>query len=114
MCDFKVYSGTQEKQRLIAEEITNVKLNEDSLILTDIVGRTTKVEGALITGVDVKKESLQVYSSPFIFELLRLFLSCEQQDWNALNELESAWKALKARGDEIMDSLKWTKGGVRH
>jgi len=112
LCEFKVFSGPQEKQELIAEEITNVELNENSLILTDILGRTTKVEGALITEVDVKNESLQVYKSPFIFELLRLFLSCERQERSALNQLESAWKALKARGDEVINSLKWTKGGV--
>jgi len=109
LCEFKVYSGQQEKQKLIVEDITNAKLNENSLVLTDILGRRTKVEGALITEVDVKNESLRLYNAPFILELLKLFVSCERQERNALNQLEAAWKALKVRGDEVINSLKSTK-----
>jgi len=112
LCEFKVYSGQEEKQKLIAEDITNAKLEEDSLVLTDVLGRTTKVEGALITEVDVKKESFRVYSSPFIFELLTLFASCEQQERSAVDQLESLWKALKARGDEVIDSLLKSTNGA--
>ena len=112
MCEFKVYSGPEGRQELIAEDITNVKLEENSLVLSDILGRTAKVEGALITEVDVKNESLRVYSSPLIFDLLTLFISCERQDWSAIDQLESAWRALKARGDQVISSLKSARKGV--
>jgi len=113
LCEFKVYLETEGKQELIAEDITNAKLDENSLVLTDILGRTTKVEGALITEIDVKKESLRVYTSPVIFELLKLFISFEP-DLSALNELQSAWKAVKARGDELIGSFKSTREGAQH
>jgi len=112
MCEFKVYSGTEGKQELIAEDITNAKLDENSLVLSDILGRTVKVEGALITEVDVKNESLRVYSSPLIFNLLTLFVSCERWDRRPIDQLESAWKALKERGDQVISSLKSAKEGV--
>jgi len=100
------------KQELIAEDITNAKLDENSLVLSDILGRAAKVEGALITEVDVKNESLRVYSSPLIFDLLTLFVSCERRDRRTIDQLESAWKALKERGDKVISSLKSTKEGV--
>jgi len=112
MCEFKVYSGPEGKQELIAEDIANAKLEENSLVLSDIIGRTTKVEGALITEVDVKNESLRLYSSPLIFDLLTLFISCERRDQSAIDQLESTWKALKARGDQVISSLKSTKEEV--
>jgi len=110
LCEFKVYSGLEGKQKLIAEDITNAKLDGNSLVLTDILGKTTRVEGALITEVDVKNESLRVYNSPFIFELFKLFIARERRDRSALDQLESAWKALKAREDEVINSLKSTEG----
>ena len=100
------------KQELIAEDITNAKLDENSLVLSDILGRAAKVEGALVTEVDVKNESLRVYSSPLIFDLLTLFVSCERRDRRTIDQLESAWKALKERGDKVISSLKSTKEGV--
>ena len=112
MCEFKVYSGTREEQKLIAEDITSAKLKENSLVLTDVLGRNTKIDGALITEVDVKNGSLRLYNAPFIFELLKLFTSCEWRDQSALDQLESARKALKARGDEVINSLKSTEGGA--
>ena len=112
MCEFKVYSGPEGIEELIAEDITNAKLEENSLVLSDIIGRTTKVVGALITEVDVKNESLRLYSSPLIFDLLTLFLSCERRDQSAIDQLESAWKALKARGDQVISSLKSARKGV--
>jgi len=112
LCEFKVYSGPEGRQELIAEDITNVKLEENSLVLSDILGRTVKVEGALITEVDVKNESLRVYSSPLIFDLLTLFISCKRRDRRAIDQLESAWKALKARGNQVISSLKSAKEGV--
>lgn len=114
MCEFKIYSGAEGRRQLIAEDITNAKLGENSLVLTDILERTTKVEGAFITEVDVKDESLQVYSSPFIFDLLRLFMSCERQDPSELDQLEAAWKALKERGDQVISSLKSMSEGAEH
>ena len=114
MCEFKVYSGLEGKQKLIVEDVTNAKLDENSLILTDILGRTTSVEGALITEVDVKNELLRVYSAPLIFELLKLFVSYERRGRNALSQLESAWKTLKAKGDEVINSMKLTKGGAQY
>ena len=112
MCEFKVYSRSEGKQELIAEDVTNAKLDEKSLVLSDILGKTAKVEGALITEVDVKNESLRVYSSPLIFDLLMLFVSCERLDRSAIDQLESAWKDLKARGDQVISSLKSTKEGL--
>lgn len=112
MCEFKVYLGPQEQQKLIAEEITNAKLDGKSLVLTDILGSTIKVESALITEVDVKNELLRFCSAPFIPELLNFLVSCERRDKSSLNQLESAWEALKARGNEFIDSLKSTEHGA--
>ena len=112
MCEFKVYSGPEGRQQLIAEDIINAKLDENSVVLSDILGGTTKVEGALIAEVDVKKESLRVYSSPFIFDLFTFFVSCERRDRRPIDQLESTWKALKKRGDQVIGSLKSTKEGA--
>jgi len=113
LCEFKVYLGPQERQKLVAEEITTAKLDGNSLVLTDILGRTIKVQGALITGVDVKSESLLLYSAPFVSELLKLFVSFERWDRSSINQLESAWKALKTAGDEVINSLKSTREGAQ-
>ncbi len=112
MCEFKVYSGLRGRQRLIAEEIIKAKLDKDSLVLTDILGKTTWVKGALVAEVDVRNEALRLYDAPLISEILSL-LSFERLDRGSLNQLKSAWEALKVRGDQLIDSLKSTEEEAR-
>ncbi|WP_309493046.1 CooT family nickel-binding protein [Candidatus Hecatella orcuttiae] len=110
MCEFKVYLKNREER--IAEDILYACMEEGGTVLRDVIGNWKKVGGVFISEVDVGGEVMKLTPSPLFQELLGFIDSYSR--WEtcqaSLEELESAWGKVKAKGEELIRSLRVKAG----
>ncbi|MHA1581818.1 MAG: CooT family nickel-binding protein [Candidatus Baldrarchaeia archaeon] len=66
MCEFKVVIRRGDSEDKIAEDIIKVFYENEKLVLMDILGNKTLVEGALIANVDVSDEKMEILQQPIV------------------------------------------------
>lgn len=112
MCEFKVVTRKANSEDKIAEDIVKIFYENEKLVLIDVLGNKTLVEGALITDVDVNNEQLKILQQPIVgcvIRFLEKFFECLQRStYNP--EVENAWKEVKFRGELMIREL-WEKYG---
>jgi hypothetical protein len=109
MCELKVHVVTPQKDEQVAEEIVYAQVAANRLLLKDALGATHQIPDALISTVDIGKESLYVRQASIVGPFLR-FLEAYQtaEATQTYSEVEESWNDLKAKGDEAVRSL-WRK-----
>jgi len=112
VCEFKVVIRKANGEDKIAEDIVKVFYENEKLVLMDVLGNKTLVEGALITDVDVSNEKLEILQQPIVGSLIKFLeklFECMQKSTYDL-EVEKAWKEVKSRGKLMVKEL-WEKCG---
>ncbi|MCD6165051.1 MAG: CooT family nickel-binding protein [Candidatus Odinarchaeota archaeon] len=71
MCEFKVVIRRGDSEDKIAEDIIKVFYENEKLVLMDILGNKTLVEGALIANVDVSDEKMEILQQPIVGSLIK-------------------------------------------
>lgn len=106
MCEFKVYLKSRKEK--IAEDILYANMEEGGTVLRDVLGNRKKVGGAFISEVDVGREVMRLMPSPLFPELLDFIDSYSRWETRQANleELEFSWRKVKAKGEELMRSLR--------
>jgi len=108
MCEFKVAIRRGDSEDKIAEDIIKVFYEDEKLVLMDILGNKTLVEGALIANVDVSDEKIEILQQPIVGSLIKFlekFFECLQKGTYNL-EIEEAWKEVKSRGEFMIKELR--------
>jgi predicted RNA-binding protein len=109
VCELKVHVDSPRGDERVAEDVVYARVEADHVLLRDVLGATHKISDALISTIDIGKESLFLRQSSIIAPFLR-FLEAWQNVETTRNyaEAEESWNDLKAKGDEIVRSL-WRK-----
>jgi len=111
MCELKVYIRTPQKDEQVALDVVYADVEGGPVLLKDVLGTTHKIPDALISTVDIGKESLFLRQSSIVGPLLRFLEACETVEATRnYAEVEESWNGVKAKGDEIARSL-WRKYG---
>lgn len=111
MCELKVHVNTTRGNELVAEDIVYARVDADHVLLKDVLGTTHEISDALISTIDIGKESLFLRQSSIVAPFLRFLEACESVETTRnYTEAEETWNDLKAKGDEIIRSL-WRKHG---
>jgi len=111
MCELKVHVSTLQTSEQVAQDVVYARLETDHVLLKDIVGATHRIPYALISTVDIGKESLSLRQSSIVPSFLQFLEACDGAETNRnYTQAEERWNDLKAKGDEIVRSL-WRKYG---
>lgn len=111
MCELKVRLSTSEKDEQVAEDVVYARTETNHVLLKDVLGATQKVSDAMISTIDIGKETLLLKQSSMVGPFLQFLAVCERaQSTRNYVEVEQSWNDLKAKGDEIVRSL-WRKYG---
>ncbi len=109
MCEFTVsLKGRSEGK--VAEGVVSLRYVDGVLELADIIGKTYKVENAVVTSIDVKTETMALTEVPLIAELLRFaekyleVVKTGRYD----KSVEDAWNELKTKGELLLRQL-WSR-----
>lgn len=105
MCELRVHvDGAREEP--IAQDIVCAHMEADHVLLKDVLGVTRKIPDALISLIDIGKESLFLRQSPIVAPILRFIEACERAETSrSYAEAENSWNDVKSKGDEIVRSL---------
>lgn len=106
MCEFKVF----DQEQVVARDIVHANLSNGALVLKDVLGSATSVEGGVVMEIDVAKETIRLQTDPIIGDVLRFIYAvarCEESN-RYDNGLEDIWQRAKSRGDERIREL-WRK-----
>lgn len=111
MCELKVYAKTPQEHEQVAQDVIYAHLEVDHVLLKDVLGVSHKIPDALISTIDIAKESLSLRQSSIVGPFLRFLEACESAETNRnYSVAEESWNDLKAKGDEIVRAL-WRKHG---
>ena len=111
MCELKVRIGAPQRDELVAQDVIYALVEPNRVLLKDVLGVTHTVPEALISTVDIGKETLLLRQSSVVPSFLRFLEALERAESNHSYVLaEEEWNNLKAKGDEIVRSL-WRKFG---
>ena len=111
MCELKVHIDTGQKDEQVAQDIVYANLDENHVLLKDVLGATHMIPDALISTIDIGKETLFLRQSSVVAPFLRFIEACERAETTRKYAgAEESWNDLKAKGDEVVRSL-WRKYG---
>ncbi len=111
MCELKVHVNTPQGDERVAEDVVYAHVEADHVRLKDVLGATHKIPDALISTIDIGKESLFLRQSPMVAPFLRFLEACQSVETNRnYIDAEERWNDLKAKGDELVRSL-WREYG---
>jgi len=108
MCEFKVVVQKGNDKVKIAEDIVKVFYENEKLVLMDVLGNKTSVEGAIITNINVSNEKLEILQQSIIGPIIKFLgkiSECLQKGIYDL-EVEETWKEVKSRGELTIKELK--------
>lgn len=110
MCELEVYLKRPNSSQKVASEIIYAAADRGTLFVRDVVGSTTKLDGTIVSEVDINRERMELKESPILRPLLE-FIS-EYDDCLSTGkyegELEERWEEVKNRGDQMVREL-WVK-----
>lgn len=111
VCELKVHIDTGQKDEQVAQDIVYANLDENHVLLKDVLGATHMIPDALISTIDIGKETLFLRQSSIVAPFLRFIQACDRaESTRKYAEAEESWNDLKAKGDEVVRSL-WRKYG---
>jgi len=111
VCELKVHVNTGQKDEQVAQDVVYAHVEENHVLLKDVVGATHKIPDALISTIDIGKETLFLKQSSIVPPFLRFIKACDRAETTRkYAEAEESWNDLKAKGDEVVRSL-WRKYG---
>ena len=111
MCELKVHVNTGQKDEQVAQDVVYAHMGENHVVLNDALGAMHIIPDALISEIDIGKETLFLRQSSIVAPFLRFIEACGRLEaTRKYAEAEESWNDLKAKGDEIVRSL-WRKYG---
>ena len=112
MCELKVSIQKGGHVDDVAENIIYVKVTNSGLIVKDILGNSKKLENAVITEININKESLTLSYQPILTKVQHFQNITDSiiSDGQYSPELESVWDEIKAEADSTIRDL-WKKFG---
>lgn len=111
MCELKVHLSTADKDEQVAQDVIFAEIQTNHVLLKDVLGVTYKIPDALISTVDIGKETLSLRQSSIVGSFLRFLEACEETESSRdYSGAEQSWNDLKAKGDETVRSL-WRRYG---
>jgi predicted RNA-binding protein len=111
MCELKVHLNTHSEERQVAQDVIYAQVQPNHVLLKDILGTAQKIPDALISTIDIGKESLFLRQSSIVSPFLHFIEACERAETTRdYAEAEERWNDLKAKGDELVRSL-WREYG---
>ena len=111
MCELTVRLIAPQKDEQVAQDVVYARVDKDHVLLKDVLGAAHEIPGALISTIDVGKETLSLRQSSVVGPFLRFLEACEGAETSRnYPAAEESWNDLKAKGDEIVRTL-WRKYG---
>lgn len=104
MCEFNVKVKEHDGEKEVASDIVYVKLDGGGITLKDITGRSTKVESAIVSYVNVTSEELHLTKHPLISAFLKLL--SELSSSSNLEEAQASWKAFVKEGERLLSAME--------
>ncbi len=108
MCEFKVL--VEGEKRAVAVDVVKAKYEGGKLLLVDVLGSATPVEGAMVSELDVGREELVLLKHPLlapVIEFVHEYLKCESIGLYD-SRLDELWERVKSEGETALERLKKT------